>query len=141
MDVTHEMKKIYGNEVYTAAYMMNQLAVEKIESSYQDAWDKGEGFTPCSMFGRAEDSDVEKMACAKQMQDSLMGVVKREWLLRYSRDDMSVLCGLLYKGPMRQHTRVCLVGNFELDVADIAREWNDLHPDERSIHLPDPDIG
>lgn len=141
MNVTQETKKIYGNEVYTAAYIMDQSAVEKIESSYQDAWDKGEGFTPRSMFGRPEDSDAEKMACVKQMQDSLIGVVKRGWLLRYSRDEMSALCGLLHKGPMRQHTRVCLIGDFELDVEEIVRGWNDLHQDERPVYLPDPDIG
>lgn len=141
MNVTYEMKKIYGNEIYTSAYLMDQEAVERIEASYQEAWDGGRGFTPATMFGPRGDAEVELAACAAQMQNDLKELVAKAWLVCYGRDEISKLCQLLYKGPSHQYTRICLVGDLALDVEDIVRGWNDLHRDERPVYLPDPDIG
>lgn len=137
MNVTDVMKRTYGNEVYTAAYLMDQQAVEQIESAYQEAWDSGTGFAPVSMF----DDESEIKTCVKQMHGSLKNLVTKAWLNRYTRDEITALCGLLLKGPYERHTRIRLVSDVEVDADDIAREWSKSHPDESPVYLPGHDIG
>ena len=139
MNVTNMMNSFHGNEIYTAAYMMDQAAVERIESAYQESWDNGEGFTVSTMFGRKADSDVEKAACAGQMLNALKDLIIRTWLSQYSREEICTLCGLLLKSPGKRYTRVRLVSGLEVDLEDIPREWNKLHPNETTVRLPDPD--
>lgn len=141
MNVAHELKKIHGNEIYTAAYLMDQEAVERIEASYQEAWDSGSGFTPATMFGLRGDVETELAACAGQMQSALKDLIVKRWLSSYEREEITTLCNLLLKGPQHQYTCVRLVGDLEIDAGDIARSWSDLHRDERPVYPPDPDIG
>lgn len=141
MNITHELKKIFGNEIYTAAYLMNQEAVEQIETAYQEAWDSGNGFTPATMFRPRKNDDAEMNVCAAQMQNALKKLVMKEWLFKYTRDEIITLCNLLLKGPQERHTRICLVDDLEITAVDIAIEWNGAHPDESPIYLPGPDIG
>lgn len=141
MNVTDMMNGIHGNEVYTAAYLMNQETVEQIEATYQEAWDSGRGFTATTMFSPRTDDEIEMKICANQMLASLKNLVKKEWLARYTRDEITVLCGMLLKGPQKRYTRVRLIADLEMTINDIALEWNDANPKESPIYLPDPDIG
>lgn len=141
MNVTHEMKKIYGNEIYTAAYLMDQEAVERIEASCQEAWDGGRGFTHATMFGPRGDTEAELAACAAQMQNALKKLVVKGWLLKYTRDEIITLCNLLLRGPQNRYTRICLVDDLEMTAVDIAADWNGVHPDESPIYPPDPENG
>lgn len=141
MNVADAMKGIYGNELYTAAYIMDQAEAARIEAAYQEAWDSGNGFTAGTMFCRRQDEAAELEICCKQMRASLEDLVTRGWLSRYNREEICSLCNLLAKGPGRQYTRVCLVADLAMDAMDIAREWSKLHPDDRPVLPPDPDIG
>lgn len=141
MSVSDALKKLFGNEVYTAAYLMNQESVEQIETAYQEAWDSGKGFTFATMFSPRKDDNAEMNVCAAQMQNALKKLVMKEWLSKYTRDEIITLCNLLLKGPQRRYTRVCLVDDLEMTAVDIAIEWNGVHPDESPIYPPDPEIG
>lgn len=141
MNVSDALKKFLGNEIYTAAYLMNQKAVEQIETVYQEAWDSGNGFTFATMFSPRKDDESEMKACAVQMQNDLKKLIVKEWISKYTRDEMIALCNLLLKGPQNRYTRICLVADLERTADDIAIEWNGAHPNESPIYFPDPDIG
>lgn len=142
INVMDAMKEIYGNEVYTAALMMDRAAVKSIETAYQEAWDSGAGFSPATMFcNRSEDSEDEISGCARQILNSLKGIVAKAWLSQYSREEIVAICNLLVKGPRGIYTHICLVTDLEMDLGDIAREWSNLHKDEPAVYPPDPDIG
>lgn len=140
MNVTEMMKKINGNEIYTAAYIMDASGVEEIEAAYQEAWDSGNGFTAATIFKKREDDEEEMKECANQMQSALKDLIMKKWLSEYSRDEIVSFCNLLLKGPQKLYTRVRLVADLEMDVSDITREWNKVHPEECPVYLPDPDI-
>lgn len=151
MDVKDMLSKFYGNEIYFTAKWMNEKETERQITEYQKLWDEGNAFARDSVDAfkyfsyptpkRAEDTEEEMAGCAKEIQTSLKNIIRDTWISKYSRKEMDVLCGLLFKSLMERHIRVRLVADLEIGLSEMVWRWNDLHPEEEAIFLHDPHIG
>lgn len=139
INIMDETKRRYTNDIYTAAYIMDQAGVDDLARTYQDIWDSGKGFSTAAMFSPRQDDEKELEIGCLQLQGDLKNLVVKTWLRRYRRKEIEELCRLLLKGPQHRYTRVCLAPDLDMGVEEIVNEWNNAHQNETPIYLPDPD--
>lgn len=139
INIMDETKRRYTNDIYTAAYIMDQAGVDALARTYQDIWDKGMGFSPAAMFSPRTDDEKELELGCLQLQGDLKDLVIKSWVCRYYREEMDSFCRLLLRGPQHRYTRVCLAPDLDMGIEEIINAWNNAHQNETPIYLPDPD--
>lgn len=62
---------------------------------------------------------------------------------QYTREDMVTMLNLLIHGMKNnyQYLSISIVEGISVSFADLLKAWNRTHPNEKTICLPDPDIG
>ena len=106
---------------------------EVLDSAVED-WNRGYSFLPMSMlFGkpRVEGSEEELNAMVKQVCGKLEAMVTDAWLAGLSRDEAVTLVAVL---PRFGVEGAVACGDIHLYASDIARRWNEAHPEQEEVY-------
>lgn len=133
LNVHDKTREIYGNEAFLVASSMDNAATCAAIDQFQTAWDNGDGFTFDTMWmGRQEDTAAEAAACAQQLQNKLLDIIRFAWLDALTRDEAVALRSALSKG--RIFASIQLVPGLSLSSGEIADEWTKCHPTQPAIY-------
>lgn len=139
MNITEEMKRVYGGSVHLAAWSIDKDEVNRIEAKYQAAWDSGKpfGYPEALMLnGKRQDDEKELKICVGRFYSDLKGIILKNWLHRYTHEEMAAFSSLLYKGTIYSDAdaiKVTIIADLTLTVQDLIHEWNAAHEGEEPI--------
>lgn len=135
MDIYEKLNERYP-ELANAGYGLDDSLRNSIVEEYQSRWDDGERFTNLSAMDmfigakREADTEEELAACVDELADRIKAALVAQWAKQYGRSQMvSVLNAL---ADMDVNASINMYGAV-VRLHEVARAWNNTHPDEEPI--------
>lgn len=132
MNINDALKQACG-EIRLRAMGADSNAAKDIIGKCQAMLDSGEVKQLSPWEASAED---QMLTAARR---GLEEIVLKDWMGRYSADDMQTMCRLLELCPDYVYTKVTIIDGLTLTVSEIVRRYNEVCGE--NITLTDPDIG